>query len=126
MSTPHPPARRIIDLRKHPRIFVPTGALFSFKRLVVPVQFEGHSEGEGTLVDLSLGGCRLQSDVPLDLGEQYNLILQIAKDRSPIIVESAAVRWTKDTTYGLKFLSLQSADESHLRDLLRDIRHPAP
>jgi len=66
------------------------------------------------------------SDVPLDVGEQYNLILQVAKEQSPIIVEAAAVRWTKDNAYGLKFLSLQSVDESHLRELLRDIRHPAP
>jgi c-di-GMP-binding flagellar brake protein YcgR len=126
MSQPPSQIRRIIDLRKHPRIYTPSGALFSFKRLVIPVQFEEDTEGEGTLVDLSLGGCRLLSDIPLEIGEQYNLILQVSKQSSPIIVEAAVVRWTQATTYGLKFLSLRSVDESHLRELLLDIRHPAP
>ena len=125
MSLPSSQARRLIDLRKHPRIYTPSGALFSFKRLVVPVQFEGNTEGEGTLIDLSLGGCRLLSDIPLEIGEQYNLILQVSKESSPVIVEAATVRWTQDNTYGLKFLSLQSVAESHLRELLLDIRHQA-
>jgi c-di-GMP-binding flagellar brake protein YcgR len=126
MSTPHPPARRIIELRKHPRIFTPSGALFSFKRLVIPIQFQENTEGEGTLIDLSLGGCRLTSDVPLEIGEQYRLILQVSSDRRPIPVEAAVVRWTQDKTYGLKFTALQSDDESRLQELLLEIRHPAP
>ena len=126
MSQPPSQARRLIDLRKHPRLFTPSGALFSFKRLVVPVQFEGNAEGEGTLIDLSLGGCRLLSDTPLEIGELYNLILQVSKESSPVIIEAAAVRWTQANTYGLKFLSVQSVDESHLRDLLLDIRHTSP
>lgn len=124
MSTPHPPARRIIELRKHPRIFTPSGALFSFKRLVIPVQFQENAEGEGTLIDLSLGGCRLRSDVPLEIGEQYRLILQVSSERRPIPVEAAVVRWTQDKTYGLKFTALQSDDESRLQELLLEIRHP--
>lgn len=125
MNQPPSQNRRIIDLRKHPRIFTPSGALFSFKRLIIPVQFDKHTEGEGTLIDLSLGGCRLLSDIPLEIGERYNLILQVSKETSPIIVEAAVVRWTQDNTYGLKFTSMQSIDESHLRELLLDIRHPA-
>jgi hypothetical protein len=106
-------------------VYTPSGALFSFKRLVVPVQFDGTTEGEGTVLDLSLGGCRLTSDFPLQIGERYNLILQVSKESSPVIVEAAVVRWTQDNTYGLKFLSLESVDESHLKDLLLDIRRPA-
>ncbi len=126
MSQPPSQNRRIIDLRKHPRIFTPSGALFSFKRLIIPAQFGESAEGEGALIDLSLGGCRLLSDIPLEIGERYNLILQISKESSPVIVEAAVVRWTQDNTYGLKFTSMQTVDESHLRELLLDIRHPTP
>src|SRR2546422_567721 len=91
MSQPPSHNRRIIELRKHPRIFTPSGALFSLKRLISPAQFEEHTEGEGTLIELSLGGCRLLSDIPLEIGERYNLILQVTKEscrirlyRSPI------------------------------------------
>jgi len=124
MSQPPSHNRRIIELRKHPRIFTPSGALFSLKRLTSPAQSEEHTEGEGTLIELSLGGCRLLSDIPLEIGERYNLILQVTKKSCPILVEAAVVRWTKDSTYGLKFTSLQSIHESHLRELLLDIRHP--
>ena len=124
MSQPPSHNRRIIELRKHPRIFTPSGALFSLKRLISPAQSEEHTEGEGTLIELSLGGCRLLSDIPLEIGERYNLILQVTKKSCPILVEAAVVRWTKDSTYGLKFTSLQSIHESHLRELLLDIRHP--
>ena len=124
MSQPPSHNRRIIELRKHPRIFTPSGALFSLKRLISPAQPEEHTEGEGTLIELSLGGCRLLSDIPLEIGERYNLILQVTKKSCPILVEAAVVRWTKESTYGLKFTSLQSIHESHLRELLLDIRHP--
>jgi c-di-GMP-binding flagellar brake protein YcgR len=124
MSQPPSHNRRIIELRKHPRIFTPSGALFSLKRLTSPAQSEEHTEGEGTLIELSLGGCRLLSDIPLEIGERYNLILQVTKKSCPILVEAAVVRWTKESTYGLKFTSLQSIHESHLRELLLDIRHP--
>jgi c-di-GMP-binding flagellar brake protein YcgR len=124
MSQPPSHNRRIIELRKHPRIFTPSGALFSLKRLISPAQSEEHTEGEGTLIELSLGGCRLLSDIPLEIGERYNLILQVTKKSCPILVEAAVVRWTQESTYGLKFTSLQSIHESHLRELLLDIRHP--
>jgi c-di-GMP-binding flagellar brake protein YcgR len=124
MSQPPSHNRRIIELRKHPRIFTPSGALFSLKRLISLAQSEEHTEGEGTLIELSLGGCRLLSDIPLEIGERYNLILQVTKKSCPILVEAAVVRWTKESTYGLKFTSLQSIHESHLRELLLDIRHP--
>ena len=125
MPQPNPQSKRIIDLRKHQRIVTPSGALFSFKQLVVPAQLLTDIEGEGALIDLSLGGCRLLSDTPLSLGQEYHLILQISVERPPIPVEAAVVRWADDTTYGLKFISMATRDESQLRDLLMDIRHPA-
>lgn len=125
MSQPPSQNRRIIERRKHPRIFTPLGALFSFKRLISPIQLEEHTEGEGTLIDLSLGGCRLLNDITLEIGERYHLILQVSKKYRPIIVEAAVVRWTQENTHGLKFTSMQSIHESHLRELLTDMRRPA-
>ena len=126
MSRPPAQHRRIIERRKHPRIFTPSGALLSFSRLINPVESEEHTEGEGTLIELSLGGCRLHSDIPLKIGERYHLILQVAKKPRPIIVEAAVVRWTHENTYGLKFTSMQSIHESRLRELLLELRRPAP
>jgi c-di-GMP-binding flagellar brake protein YcgR len=125
MAQPRGQPKRIIDLRKHQRIITPSSALFSFKQLVVPAQLLDDVEGEGALIDLSLGGCRLLSDMPLSLGYEYHLILQISVEHPPIPVEAAVVRWIDDNTYGLKFTSIDTRDESQLRDLLIDIRRPA-
>ena len=125
MAQPNAPPKRIIDLRKHQRILTPSSALFSFTQLIIPVQLLADAEGEGALLDLSLGGCRLLSDTPLNLGQEYRLILQISVERPPIPVEAAVVRWTDNNTYGLKFTSIDTRDESQLRDLLIDIRRPA-
>ena len=125
MAQPNPQSKRIIDLRKHPRLLVPSGALFSFKRLVVPVQLGEQVEGEGALVDLSIGGCRILSELPLKIGQEYNLIFQISMERPPIPVDAAVVRWTDDSTYGLKFISVDPHDESRIRDLLLEIRRPS-
>lgn len=124
MSQSNAQPRRIIDLRKHQRIIPPPSAIFSFKQLVVPAQLLEDVEGEGALIDLSLGGCRLLSDTPLALGREYHLILQISVEHPPIPVEAAVVRWTEDNTYGLKFTSIDTHDESQLRDLLIEIRRP--
>ena len=126
MSHPPSPKRRIIERRKHPRIITPSAALFSFKRLIEPVEFEEHTEGEGTITDLSREGCRLLSDIPLVIGEPYHLILQVSKKSRPIIIEGAVVRWTHENTHGIKFTSMQSIHESHLRELLLELRRPAP
>lgn len=116
--------KRIIDLRKHPRIPLPAGALFSFRRLGIPARLGEEIEGEGTIVDLSIGGCRLLSDVPLNIGQEYHLILQVSTERPPIPVDAAVVRWTDAPLHGLKFISLAPHDESQIRDLLLDIRRP--
>jgi len=126
MNKPPPQTRRIIERRKHPRMFIASGALFSFKHLIEPVEIEEHTEGEGTLLDLSLGGCRLHCDIPLEISGRYHLILQVSKKPRPIIVEAAVVRWTQECIHGLKFTSLQSTHESHLRELLLELRRPAP
>lgn len=125
MSPPNPQSKRIIDLRKHPRLLVPSGAFFSFKRLIVPVPSGEDIEGEGALVDLSIGGCRILSELPLTIGQEYHLIFQISMERPPIPVDAAVVRWTDDSTYGLKFISIDPHDESRIRDLLLEIRRPA-
>jgi len=126
MSQPRSQHRRIIERRKHPRILTPSGTLFSFKRLIEPVESEEHTEGEGTITELSRGGCRLLSDIPLVIGEPYHLILQVSKKSRPIIIEAAVVQWTHEKTHGLKFTSLQAIHESHLRELLLELRRPAP
>jgi len=126
MGQPPSQHRRIIERRKHPRILTPSSALVSFKHHIDPFQSEERAEGDGTLIELSLGGCRLLNDTPLEIGKRYHLILQVSKKSRPIIIEAAVVQWIKQNICGLKFTSMQSIHESHLQELLLDMRRPAP
>ena len=118
--------RRIIELRQHPRVSTPSSALVSFKRLVAaPVRSEEELESDATLLELSVGGCRIQSDIPLALGKEYGLIMQLAGDRQPIRIETAVVRWNKNGTYGLKFLALPLREETQIKELVQATRQPA-
>ena len=126
MSQPPSQHRRIIERRKHPRIRTPSTALLSFKCHIDPFQSEDRAEGDGRLIELSLGGCRLLYDIPLEIGKRYHLILQVSKKSRPIIVEAAVVQWTQGNICGLKFSSMQAIHESYLRDLLLDMRRPTP
>ena len=126
MSRPPSKHRRIIERRKHPRILTPSSALLSFKDYIDPFQSEDRAEGDGTLLELSLGGCRLLTDIPLEIGKRYHLIMQVSKKSHPIIVEAAVVQWIQGNICGLKFTSMQSIHESHLRELLLELRRPAP
>jgi c-di-GMP-binding flagellar brake protein YcgR len=126
MSRPPSQHRRIIERRKHPRILTPSSALLSFKRYIDPFQSEDRAEGDGRLIELSLGGCGLLNDIPLEIGKRYHLILQVSKKSYPIIVEAAVVQWIQENIFGLKFSSMQAIHESQLRELLIELRRPAP
>lgn len=124
MVPPNAQSKRIINLRKHQRVIAPPSALFSFKQLAVPVELLNTIEGEGAIIDLSFGGCRLRCGTPLTVGQEYHLILQVSVERPPIPVEAAVVRWTQDNTYGLKFTSIATHDETQIKNLLMEIRRP--
>jgi hypothetical protein len=113
--------RRIIELRQHPRMSTPSSALASFRRLVAaPVRSEEELESDATLLELSVGGCRIHSETPLALGKEYSLILQLTGKRQPIRIETAVVRWIKNGVYGLKFLALPLKEESRIKELIRE------
>jgi len=77
------------------------------------------------LLELSVGGCRIQSETPLTLGKEYSLIMQLSGDRQPIRIETAVVRWCKHNIYGLKFLAVPLREEARIKELVQTTRHPS-
>ena len=83
--------------------------------------------GEGSLSDLSHYGCRMQSDTPLEPGTELELcFFSRSREAEPITVEVATVRWAKGQEFGVKFLRLQSQDESRLRHVIADLLGHSP
>ena len=76
----------ILELRSHPRYDVECAISFKGDQVV----------GEGTLVNISLGGYKIVvSDQSVPNGTYLSLIVDIPGEDSRLEVELAVVRWSK-------------------------------
>ena len=64
-----------IELRQHQRRAVPPSCLLSFARFALSITFSGDSEGEGSVINLSIKGCKVESDAGVKVGDAMSLIL---------------------------------------------------
>lgn len=88
-----------IDRREHLRI--PVRLCLSFSG--------GKVRGEGTVMDLSLGGCIIKSDTHVQVDDIFYLEIAVVNDEAPIEV-AAMVRSV--STRGIAFKFLRKAQEN--------------
>ena len=102
-----------MDLRRHQRF---------------PVHFlsvlSGHPRVElvGTVMNLSKGGCRLKSDSQVYSGMQVSLRFDVSGETSPICIERAAVRWSREGELGVGFITVASPQQERLGQLLERLK----
>jgi c-di-GMP-binding flagellar brake protein YcgR len=100
----------MIECREYPRIPVDLQVYFSTT---------GNTEiREGTMFDISAGGCAVTSAVPVHPGTGVRLLIRATDLGTPITVQSAAVRWARHGEFGVEFLCLTELDRSRLHRLL--------
>lgn len=97
--------------RKNPRFDVNFGSAFAGKFLA----------GQGTITNLSVGGCSIDSPVTPGAQTVVGLKIQLPDSPWPLEVEQAVVRWVRGTTFGLEFQALSEADTTRLQQLLYDL-----
>jgi len=78
----------------------------------------GKQVNEGRVLDLSGGGCLVESSVSVKVGDNLQLRLSLPGPELPMRVPRAAVRWTKGFQFGVEFLSLEEKDRVRLTHLL--------
>ena len=84
-----------------------------------PVQFLNDSTvGRGALVNLSGPGCAVASTTSLKPGSYVSLQIKIPRQRKPLIVAVALVRWVKDGQFGLEFIRYGNGGKAQLERLL--------
>ena len=76
-------------------------------------------DGNGEIVNLSSGGCRLKGDQSLKESAYLRLLLYAPNDPAPIKVELAIVRWVSGNEFGIEFIRVHADHQSRLRQLLR-------
>ncbi|MDF0645484.1 MAG: PilZ domain-containing protein [Nitrospira sp.] len=116
---------RIIERRKHRRSMLPPGSLLSFSPVTGSSDSALDAEGEGILLDLSQGGCRVSSESSVVLEQPYTLIIQLPDFRRPVTVESAIARWKGTQIFGVMFIAMHREQEQSLNEFLRHLHSSA-
>ncbi|HET8580723.1 MAG TPA: PilZ domain-containing protein [Nitrospiraceae bacterium] len=97
------------DHRQHPRLLVRYLSTFSTGQ---------RTAGEGVVLDLSLGGCRVESSTYVQLGTELGLCISLPNQVTPLAVDRAMVRWGRGHQFGLCFMSLRPEEQARLRRLV--------
>jgi len=100
----------MIECRQYPRVPVDLHVYFSTTG--------NTSIREGTMFDLSAGGCAVTSMSAVRPGSAVRILIRATDLGSPITIESAAVRWSKHGEFGVEFLGVSELDQNRLHRLL--------
>jgi len=102
-----------MDLRRHQRFPVHFHSVLSGPKL---------SESAGTIVNLSEGGCCVETDSQVYTGIQLALRLHVPGEEAPIRIEQAAVRWTRGRELGVGFITVTPAHRERLDRFLEQLK----
>lgn len=78
-------------------------------------------EGQATLVDLSMGGCGLDTRFFFEPGMLLRLQIQTWEDQLPVTVESAVVRVIRPRTVGVEFLKISPVEKHRLSHFVKGL-----
>lgn len=77
----------------------------------------------GTLLDLTIRGCSIESPVPVLHGSSLRLQIQASESAPPIEIESAVVRAVTGSKKRLAFLKIRPEEEDRIRQLMASRLH---
>jgi len=75
-------------------------------------------EGTGVMLDLSTGGCRIESPVILEPGVSLKLSISVPDFDWPLMIEAASVQWVSGQTFGLAFFRIRDAEHQRLEQVI--------
>jgi len=105
------------ERRKYPRAPVRYLGTFSTMQSVA---------GEGLVLDLSLGGCRVESSRYVQPRTELTLRISMPNQVAQFAVDRAVVRWARDRQYGLSFVAMPSEEQARLRRLMAGFSSSPP
>jgi len=100
------------DRRATPRLRVQFRTTFSASSTL---------EGTGIMLDLSTGGCRIESPVTVEPGASLELRIYAPDIEWPLMVEAASVQWVSGQTFGLAFFRLTKTEQQRLEQVINDL-----
>jgi len=101
-----------MEQRRNPRFHVQFRSSFSSITMI---------GGQGTLVDLSVRGCRIESATEVQPGTSLEVRIAVVGQEHPIHVQGALVRWSRDGQFGLEFEVISPIEWTHLQQIVKEI-----
>jgi hypothetical protein len=77
--------------------------------------------GEGSLLDLSVQGCRIEGSIDVKPGAALEVRIEVSEREPPIQIQAAVVRWSREGQFGLEFEVIAPTEWSHLQDTVKQI-----
>jgi hypothetical protein len=74
------------------------------------------------MMDLSAGGCQIQSPRPFSPGVLVKLCISVPGFESPIQIDGARVQWVSGLRLGLAFVRINRAEQERLDRAIADLR----
>ena len=78
-------------------------------------------EGMGIMLDLSAGGCRIESPVTVEPGASLELRIHAPDIEWPLMIEAASVQWVSGQTFGLAFFRITEPEHQRLEQVISDL-----
>jgi hypothetical protein len=103
---------RTEDRRAMPRLRVQFRTTFSTSSKL---------EGTGKMLDLSTGGCRIESPVTVEPGVSLELRIYAPDLEWPLMIEAASVQWVSGQIFGLAFFQIRDTEQQRLEQVISDL-----
>ena len=82
-------------------------------------------EGTGIILDLSKGGCRLESPLPILPGLSLELRIHVPDLEWPLMIDEARVQWVRGQIVGLAFFRIRETEQQRLDEVIMNLQaHP--
>ena len=95
-----------------------------YERLAIncPVSLRGENlYCEGSVVDISLGGCTAMIETQLSTGDLCSVGLYLSNDVLPVRVDAAVVRTARPNSLGIEFIKFLDNDRERLQLFIRGL-----
>lgn len=81
--------------------------------------------GDGDIIDLSLRGCRVESQTEVRPGTSLELRIQTSEEEPPLKIQEAVVRWSRVEQFGLEFVTMAPEEWARLQHTVTQLElHP--
>ena len=84
--------------------------------------FSGQNEeGQGRTLDISSGGCKIESEVKVVQGATLECRLHVPGFDWPLRIDEGVVRWVEGNSFGIAFTRIRPEELAKLKTLLANL-----